>query len=398
MKKHLKLPVLILINLFIVAILLEIVLRLAAPLLPGSLAMAARYVMTGQLYAQDWTPAWQSNPDHYYILKPGINNELQYGSPSVSFHLTTIELWPGGGVGFRTRPVDYEVEAVVVGDSFGMCFTEQSDCWVEQLPGKFYPPLGVVNLSQPVTGSTSHGRILRDFGGPLKPPLVIWQFFGNDFNDDYGLSIFGDESQPPPQDDVAVEPVPPLLDWLQRNSAAYTVLQTALTGQIPGLSGFDRLFVKPYSVTFGQNVMRFGALYEQRAMDMTLERNQIGLALSRQAFESARQMAGEWGGKLVVVIIPTREEVYAPLTEPIMGTAALDKLRSARAAMHQLCDELDMACYDLLDTFQQRAQHNEALYYGDDMHLNPHGNAVLAEALAAWLTEQGLIPGERKIR
>ncbi|MCU0514776.1 MAG: hypothetical protein MUE40_19655 [Anaerolineae bacterium] len=382
--------VLVLVNVALVALLLEGALRLAADRLPGRLAAAARYAQTGQLYAQDWTPAWQSNPDHTYILKPGLTDVLQYGSPSVSFRLTTIELWAGGGVGFRTRPIDYFVDAVVVGDSFGLCFTEQAACWVEQLPGYFVPPFGIVNLSQPVTGSTSHARILADFGAPLRPPLVIWQFFGNDFNDDYGLSTFG--TDPAPADAVTAAPGPG--DWLQRHSVAAAVLATALTGALPGLDGSARLFEEAYSVPVGGEVLRFGAPYEQQALDMALPRNQAGLALSRQALRAAREQVNAWGGRLAVVIIPTREEVYAPLTEPIMGAAALDKLRSARAAMQGLCVELALPCYDALAALQ--AHPDELLYYSDDMHLNPRGNSVLAAALAGWLVEQGLIAPERR--
>jgi lysophospholipase L1-like esterase len=378
---------LLLFNVVIVVVFLEVGLRLFTPILPEQLATVARRVSTGQPYAQDWTPAWQTNADHYWILKPGIENELQYGSPTTPFRLTTIELWAGGGVGFRTRPVDFFVDAVVVGDSFGMCFTEQADCWVEQLATHFQPPLGIVNLSQPVTGTTSHGRILADFGAPLTPPLVIWQFFGNDFNDDYGLAVLRDEvpeitEQPISQADA------PLIEWLRRNSVAYAVIETVFTGQFKGVSDYDKLFIKPHTVKIGDDILQFGAGYEQQAMDMFREQNQIGLRYSREAFQKAQDLVETWAGQLVVVIIPTREEVYAQLTEPIMGEESLAKLTSARDAMHDLCDELDMLCYDPLEDFTQRAQAGEMLYFADDMHLNPHGNAVLAKLLAAWLKEQ----------
>ncbi len=381
---------LILINVVIVLIFLEVGLRLFTPVLPEQLATVARRISTGQPYAQDWTPAWQTNPDHYWILKPGIQNELQYGSPTTPFHLTTIELWVGGGVGFRTRPVDFFVDAVVVGDSFGMCFTEQADCWVEQLAAQFQPSLGIVNLSQPVTGTTSHGRILANFGVPLKPPLVIWQFFGNDFNDDYGLAVLRDEV-PEIAEETVSQPDAPIVEWLRRNSVAYAVIETVFTGQFKGVSDYDKLFIKPYAVTIGNDILQFGAGYEQQAMDMSREQNQLGLRYSQAAFQEAQTLVQTWDGQLIVVIIPTREEVYAHLTAPIMGEAALAKLTSARDAMHSLCEELDLQCYDPLADFTKRAQTGEMLYFADDMHLNPHGNAVLAELLAAWLKEKNIL-------
>ncbi len=374
--------------LVLIAVLLEGGLRLAAPVLPQKLAVTARWVMTGQPYAEDWTPAWQQNRDHYYALRPSLQNELQYGSPGVSFHLSTVELWEGGGIGFRNRPVDYFVDAVVVGDSFGFCFTERADCWVNRLEDQ--TGMGLVNLSQPVTGSTSHKRILETFGQPLEPPLVIWQFFGNDFNDDYGLAVFRDEIDPIAEESETAGHSS-LLSWLRKNVVGVAVLETVLTGRWYGLPQEQRRFEKPHRTTYGDHVLEFGGLYEQQALDMSREQNQIGFRLSRQAFREAKELVTGWGGTMVVVLIPTREEVYAHLTTETLGEETMAALTSARDAMFDLCDTLDLHCFDPLPALRDRALRNEPLYYRDDMHLNPHGNAVLADALARWLDAQGLM-------
>jgi hypothetical protein len=368
-------------------VLLEILLRLTAPILPGAAGVAARWVTRGKPFAEDWTPAWQQNSDHYWALRPNVDNALQYGSPTVSFHLSTAELWEGGGIGFRTTaPIDYKVHAAVVGDSFGMCFTERVDCWVDQLAGK--TGLNIVNLSQPVTGSTSHYRILRNFGAPLEPPLVIWQFFGNDFNDDYGLAVFRDEIE-------SLEPESEQSTEARGWSALYAVLETLITGRFSGVPESEEAFVKPYRVTYGkddEHVLQFGGAYELQALDMNREQNQIGYEMSRTAFEEAKNLVETWGGEFVVVMIPTREEVYQSVTSPIMGESEIARLESARTAMQSLCDELELRCYDLFSVFKERAENGEALYFSDDMHLNPYGNSVMAEALSVWLNEDGILP------
>lgn len=383
LKKLANLSAIILINLLIVAILLEILLRVFAPSLPGTVGIAARYVTTGQPYQQEWTPAWEQNRAHYWVLRPGIDDALQYGSPSVSFRMSTTALWEGS-IGFRTDPVDYFVDAVVVGDSFGMCFTERADCWVDQLAAQ--SNLGIVNLSQPVTGTTSHYRILRDYGVPLletnSQPLVIWQFFGNDFNDDYGLAVFSDEIEPlEPENTGATEASPP-------PSALYAVLQTLLTGNIVGVPDSEALFVKPYRALVGDELLRFGGAYELQALDMSRDLNQIGLDYSREAFLSAQQIVDDMNGNLLVVIIPTREEVYRESTAPIMGEDAVATLQSARDTMLALCDDLALTCFDAYDTLRAAAQESDTLlYYSDDMHLNAAGNAILADALANYLAD-----------
>lgn len=387
MRKLVRITGIILLNIIVIALLLEILLRLTAPILPGSAGIAARWVTTGKPFAEEWTPAWQQNRDHYWALRPNLDNVLQYGSPSVSFHLSTAELWDGG-IGFRaTVPIDYEVHSVVVGDSFGMCFTERPDCWVEQLADNL--SLNIVNLSQPVTGTSSHFRILRDFGQPLQPPLVVWQFFGNDFNDDYGLAVFREDIESL-EDESEIAQSTEAQGW----SALYAVLETLITGRFSGVPDSESAFVKPYRATYGndnEHTLQFGGAYELQALDMSREQNQIGYALSQESFAEAQNLVSAWDGELVIVIIPTREEVYAEVTMPIMGETEIARLQSARDAMHTICAELELHCFDLYDIFQEYAQNGEALYYADDMHLNPYGNAILAQALADWLHDNEIV-------
>jgi hypothetical protein len=371
-------------NIVLTLLIAEVALRIIGPRLPGQVGVALRYVTTGSPYDQQWSPAWQQNRDHYYALKPGLTDSLQYGSPGVQFRLTTRELWEGGGIGFRAPVVDFFVDGVVVGDSFGLCFTEQADCWVDQLQG--LTGRRFVNLSQPVTGTRSHLRILQDFGAPLKPPLVIWQFFGNDFNDDYGLAVFRDEIEPVEAEAAPPEPADAAM-WLRRSSALFAAVETALTGRYLGLPSSEALFAKPYTIRYGPNnehTLMLGGQYELQALDMSREANQIGYEMSRQAFAAAQSLVAGWGGQMIVVIIPTREEVYSPLAAPALGQDHIQRLQSARDAMLDLCSALALVCYDAYEALQPRAALGEALYHADDMHLNATGNQALAE----WLAER----------
>jgi lysophospholipase L1-like esterase len=128
---------------------------------------------------------------------------------------------------------------------------------------------------------------------------------------------------------------------------------------------------------------------------MSRPANQFGLEQSRAAFQSSLDLIDSWQGEMVVVIIPTREEVYDTLTEPLMGKTELDKQRSARLAMLDLCSELKLSCIDPLADFQTRAHQGEALYYSDDMHLNSAGNAALATIVQQWI-ESSTIAGLTK--
>lgn len=375
-------------------ILLELGLRLFAAALPPRLGEAAHIAMHGVPFPEPWERAWVRNPDHYFVLKPGLVNALQFGSPSVRFRASTIELWAGGGIGFRTRPVDYFVDAVVLGDSFAFCFTERPHCWVTLLERD--TGLGFVNLGQPGTGSHSHLLILQGFGAPLKPPLVLWQFFGNDFNDDYGLFSANGTLAPIEDDESASDQggggdASAIRAWLRMRSALYAVLESVLPGwdsyRDPNAAKFD----ERYAVTLPSGAqLRFGQRYEAEAMDMTRAVNQAGYEISRAAFESAQELVSTWGGQLVVLLVPTREEVYESHTAAALGDE-LDAIRSARLAMLDLCAELQLLCYDALGDLRERAAAGELLYYVDDLHLNSLGNRVFAGLLREWLDKNGVL-------
>lgn len=391
-RRRLKWFVIIIAWLIAIAVLLELGLRLFAAALPPHLQEVTHIVMHGVPFPEPWDRAWTRNPDHYFILKPGLVNALQFGSPKVRFRVSTIELWDGGGIGFRTRPVSYFVDAVVVGDSFGFCFTERADCWVTHLERE--SGLGIVNLSQPGTGSHSHLLILRDFATPLTPALVIWQFFGNDFNDDYGLfSASGKLAslEEEKADDQTVDQPSGIQSWLRGHSALYAVLESIASGGQGHRDTEAAQFDDRFSATLPSGEqLRFGQTYEPSAMDMSREVNQAGYEISRAAFAAAQELISSWGGHLVVVLVPTREEVYRSVTAAAMGDE-LDKIGSARLAMLDLCAELKLVCYDALADLKNAAVTSELLYYSDDLHLNPLGNRVFAERLHGWLEAVGLL-------
>ena len=375
-----------------IIVVLELGLRAFRPVLSPRLQEMVNIAAKGSPFPEPWERAWIRNPDHFFILKPGLADAPQYGTPRLKFHVSTIELWPGGGVGFRNRPVDYSVDGVVLGDSFTFCFTELSDCWVTRLEND--TGLGLVNLGLPVTGSHSHWLVLRDFGKEYEPPLVIWQFFGNDFNDDYGLFTSQGKIEPvaAPSNLQFDEGGDGALTGLRAHSALYAVLETILTGHRnyddPVAQGFE----DRYQVTLPSGErLQFGQTYEPQAMDMSWAANRAGLEISRDALSMAQELIASWDGRLVVILVPTREEVYQQFTRSAMGDE-LERIVSARLAMLDLCTDLDLLCYDALADLQERAENGALLYYEDDLHLNPLGNQVFAELVAGWLAQQKLLP------
>ena len=162
------------------------------------------------------------------------------------------------------------------------------------------------------------------------------------------------------------------------------LIELLTTGSWSGLPAGEKAYQAQYRAPYPGGMLEFGKSYELTALDMSRPENEYGYAQTREAFETARDAVAAWGGELVVVIIPTREEVYSEITVPVMGQENLRTLESARQSMVELCTELAIECLDPTEELTEHAQ-NTALYYADDMHLNAAGNAALAEILQGWL-------------
>jgi hypothetical protein len=323
-------------------------------------------------------PIWQSDTEYLMITRP-VHDYTAFGTAEVRFKVSTETLW-GSRVAFRTRQdlVDRYVDGVAVGDSFTFCFTEEDQCWVERL-GQL-TNRNLINLGLVSTGSVSHERVLAHFGMPLKPPLVIWQWFGNDANEDYGLASLRGETtvkspNPPP-------PIPKL-NWWDKNSAVYVLLKLYLGSE----SQFDASlqFLDSQYARTGNIRLAFGRPYLWNAFDMSLPNNLDGWARGQQAFLEARDMVQSYGGTLVIILMPTKEQVYRDLSEPLLGQDKLALLDKPYQMMLDFCQQQSLTCIDLLPILQKYAAAGEQLYYTTDMHLNARGNEVLAEELAAWL-------------
>jgi hypothetical protein len=374
-------------------IMAEIGIRVLYHLLPMNLQIALNSVHVTPFSDQQLAPAplWQSDIDYQTIVRPGAVNSLQAGSPSVTFHVTSYAWW-GGRVGFRSpQPQDGGVEAAALGDSFTFCFTEIEDCWVTLLGRQI--GLHIANLGQPVTGSTSHARLYADFVAKpdlklRQPRLVLWQFYGNDYNDDYGLADLNHTAHTPPAVTVR-PPLPqtPLAIWLRQNSAVYVIVSALVRGRDPGVEQF----VDPYRVRPNGLDIAFGQSYVRDAFDMSEPRNQEGETLSHAAILQTRDTVEKNGGKFVVILMPAKEEVYRSLTEPVMGQAAIDAIAAPRLRLLDFCQAHDLICLDLLPTLQALASQNVQLYYPTDPHFNVQGNRAAAAAIGDFLKAQGLI-------
>ncbi len=388
MKRLLSRLAIIILSVIFAILLLEVAIRLSYSALPSALQIALRFVHQTPFTEARLAPLplWQEDMTYQMVVTPEARNVEQVGSLSVRFRVNTYAWW-NGHIGFRTPPPeDGDVKAVALGDSHTFCFTDEQDCWVNLLSARLGVP--IANLGQPVTGSESHARRYYSFVanpalGLRQPRLVLWQFFGNDYNDDYGLAVLNGTARTPPN---VAPPAPaelPLAAWLRQYSAVFALLQALARADDPQMT----LFVDPYRVTAGRVDIAFGRPYLAEAFDMRQARNLEGEALSQAAILRTRNLVEANGGRFVVILMPTKEEVYRHLTEPYLGAAYLDQLAAPRLRLLTFCAAERLTCLDLTPALSARAQQDQQLFFGDDIHLNALGNRAVAEIVADFLAQ-----------
>jgi hypothetical protein len=115
------------------------------------------------------------------------------------------------------------------------------------------------------------------------------------------------------------------------------------------------------------------------------------------------------GATFVVVFLPFKSQVYLPwlaqwqppdeLSRDLQfylpdnpGTPDVARMLRNRLAQNRLmrrfCEERGIPMIDTTDALTQQFTRGENVYFPDESHLNERGQAVVADALAAYLSSQ----------
>ncbi len=364
---------------------LEIALRLLYGALPGNLPYAIRHVRLSPFTetrlvdlpntpesARDPFAAWLTYDQRYgRRIKPVNDLPLQL-SKSVQFNLTTYT-WPPSEIAFRAPPPDRQLDAVALGDSMTFCWVPIEACWVTLLSQEL--ALSIANLGVPGTGSLSRARVYDDFAQAFAPKLVLWQFLLNDHFEDYR--------------DALERPQEGLGAWLDNHSATYALLSRLLerlsrADQMPQTTDLNIVTERGITLNLASEWLK--------GWDETvyMQGQVLGLAAIRKTAAAVQQQ----GGTFVLIILPTAEELYREIFEQrVSGNprSGLLRLDEARAEMRAFCAEAQLICYDAYEALRKHA-YETALIYPDDKHFNTAGNRFLAQAVAAFLRTNALVP------
>jgi hypothetical protein len=319
-----------------------------------------------------------------------------------------IRLPPGAGGhdawGFRNERVPASADVVTIGDSqtYGVS-APAHESWPAQLAR--LTGLQVYNLALGGYGPVQYHELFRSRARELRPHAILVGFYyGNDLWDAYA-TVYGlkhwaalrrpnwtsisDTSGPTAARDVALAPV---RDWLARHSVLYRLATYSALGgaarqfevTVKGPTGGSVDFIHP------ANGARTRLTPEARLAVLDLRDSTIreGLRLSLDQLDGMATEARTAGIRYLVVLIPTKEWVYAPWL-PKRDRAegsALGLLLQQEAEVHRQVraglDQRGIEYLDLEAALRNAVATGPAYPENEDGHPTSAGYAAIAQAAA----------------
>jgi hypothetical protein len=362
---------------------LEVFVRVGFDLLPPSVQADVQHVQQVPWSDERIIPRipWVADTDFQLRLPPGIKDFPVHWSDA-KFTFNTISAWDGHRVGFRSDPPRWPLDILTFGDSFTFCWTTIQDCWVHRLQTDY--DYHVFDAASPGTGTTGQFNLMKELVPPYKPKLVIWTWYNNDITDDYDLArIRGevDELQRAPESDPPQE-----LQGLSRYSAVYMLLEKGLNppAKKSPYQHYWFLNVHGRRMIIHTNEYPYGS-------DLSWSANNYGWQQNIKSHEAGAKLIADNNAKMLLVIIPTREEAYSAYLQDSLGQTYLDQMGKTRQLLLDQCIQNGWDCIDALPVFQEAIKNGQTIYYAFDSHLDASGNKVLEDLIHSYIVSHNLL-------
>jgi len=380
-------------------------------------------------------PRWIDSPRYGRRLRPNVDalNEWRHGdivrmgyvpAPRIDgpLHRFTFHT---DAEGFRNRAVRDRFEVAALGDSFTDAMTMAAEAsWPSRLERTLSVP--VQNYGTAGFGPQQELLVLKDFVAPRRPRVVVLAFFaGNDIFDAEAFDAFARSgAQQRTGQGWRIKEVTSRADtwflvsalraggrWLRQ---PHEVVEAAAQAERPvgttmsdlGRPSFDRgMFELPVA-----NRRLPFALMPPYLNTLNFSEAELaarpGWRLTQGAIAEMHTVSRSFGACFIVMFVPFKSQVYLPLLEAAFSR---EELRSAfrfyldaygrdvdvghlhanRFAqtnlMRRFCVEAGIPFVDTTPALAARLAEGENVYFPDESHLNETGEAILAEALAAYL-------------
>ncbi|MFH1681726.1 MAG: hypothetical protein ABIH26_13925 [Candidatus Eisenbacteria bacterium] len=289
--------------------------------------------------------------------------------------LRAEEIW-----GPRNRhPWPERADILVLGDSFAYSQTVKTEEAWTTLLDRALPQYRVVTLGLIGAAPQQYLRIYETFGTELAPDVLLIGFFPtNDFQDALLFDRWwrsGREVDYPTFRQARNRPG--FKGW-----AARVVLRSRL---LTLLSEFRKSFRdgrllrgKTIELPSGERIQMVPRSLHNAAARADSSREEHRIVM--ETFKEIHRIAESRGTRDLVIVFPSKEEVYLPLLgeeAPELGALLVPELTEA-----------GIPSLDLGPVFRERAANGPALFHKVDGHPNARGYALVAETVQSYLAER----------
>jgi hypothetical protein len=332
---------------------IEIVIYFKPSLVPE--VIRSEYFLSDVAFAPGTVP----DPNVGYKYAPNISIKIPFEKQS--YTLTTTVVYDPD-TGFRDDGINGQPYAIVVGDSVTACIgVNLENCWVELLEhktGQDFANLGVTGY-----GPDLQFRMLKYYGLPLKPKVVLWVFFANDMIQGWRFNQFGQGAIT--EGEFWKNPV---ASWLAKHSAIYLTLAYFWYER-----NFFRYVYSNEPAVAGNSELAWWLAYS----DLTIPEVTEGFERTKNLILEASQLSQSEldNTQFIVVIIPFHEQIS------YTGTEYQSLFDTPSKALLNFGQQNDILVLDLTTSVREQMQQEGQELYFKDGHLNIQGNDIVAEIL-----------------
>lgn len=315
--------------------------------------------------------------------------------------------------GFRNKFIPEAADIVTIGDSHTYGFNvSANDSWPKKLEQLCSDR--VYSLALGGYGPAQYHYLMENKALKLNPQLIIVGFyFGNDLADAY-KSIYNKtywKHMRNPDISIRLESsldkkstggresrkfVEPLRVWLGGHSVFFRLLSFHLFDKIRLLETKIMLkengkvtFIK--QPEFGVNTI-INPYIQSDLLNLDDYRIKEGLRITLELFNQMNTVCSEKGIDFLVLMIPTKESIYAEYIENnrnLANSESIDLLlmneRKANGIMKTFFQEHNLDYLDVLTPLSKSSREKQIFFSNDDTHPNRLGYEVIAEAINDYL-------------
>ena len=300
-----------------------------------------------------------------HLRKPVQTTEFAYVKETDAKGFPNRDPWPA------TTDIVFLGDSLIVGEGVG--FDGQFSTLVEQmLRGR-----RVVNLGMPAAGPERQYLIYQRFGAALRPQLVVACIYAaSDFSNDFAFSAWRQAGQPTSFNQFRFElasPPDPRPRWHPGRIIARSRLIGMGRDRVERWLQGDRAlpdrarFADGAELYFEKSILQF-AVEETDANDPRIDNALTSL-------EKLRVLASQHQGNLLVMLIPSKEELF--------GVAPTTGAHNAVERLRQRLQQAQLPVLDLYAALRDSGK-TQPPYFRSDIHLNQYGNRIVAEQFVSW--------------